>query len=143
MRFSEQFPSKYLRAADLQGSRPKVTIARIESENMGDDGMRPVVYFRGKEKGLVLNKTNGTTLSDAFGDEMDDCLGKTIELYTTKVDYQGRRVEAIRIDVPRAAPAKTIRQPQIKNSAPAPQAEPAEDDLSIPDENVPEETIPF
>jgi hypothetical protein len=71
MRMSSAFPSNYLRAADLQGRNVTVTIDRVAMEDIGGDH-KPVLYFRGKEKGMVLNKTNGNNISAAYGDETDD-----------------------------------------------------------------------
>ena len=56
---AEYFPSTYLKASDLKGASPTVTIERVEYEAVGrQKDMKPIVYFAGKEKGLVLNKTN-------------------------------------------------------------------------------------
>jgi hypothetical protein len=106
MRMSTAFPSKYLRAADLQGRDVTVTIERVEMADIGDDDPKPVVYFKGKEKGLVLNKTNAGTIADTLGDETDDWTGAAIVIFPTKTDYQGKRVDAIRLRVPRQAPQK-------------------------------------
>lgn len=96
------FPSKYLKAADLQGAQPTVTIANVTMEDIGDDGEKPVIHFDGKEKGVVLNKTNATNISSAYGGNTDGWRGKKVVLFTTWVDFQGKSVEAIRI---RPAPA--------------------------------------
>lgn len=101
MRVSQAFPSNYLRASDLQGKEPTVTIARVEMEDIGDD-RKPVVYFAGKEKGVVLNKTNANNISMLYGDDTDNWIGKPIGLYATYVDFQGRSVEAIRVKPARA-----------------------------------------
>lgn len=96
MKISAAFPSEYLKAADLQGRQVKVVIDRVEMRDVGDDH-KPVIFFQGKDRGVVLNKTNSGVLEDAFGDETDHWHGQTITLYPTKVDYQGKRVDAIRI----------------------------------------------
>ncbi len=108
MKANDAFPSKFLKAADLQGRRVVVTIAHVEIEKF-DDGDRPCVFFVGKDKGVVLNKTNFNAIADITGEaDSDDWAGKRITLYTAKVDYQGKRVEAIRVDDPPkdAAPAR-------------------------------------
>jgi len=100
MRTGEAFPSNYLKAADLQGKSVTVTVAKVIMEDIGDD-TKPVVHFVGKEKGLVLNKTNAAMITEIAGtDEMDEWPGTVVVLYPTKVDFQGRRVEATRIDYP-------------------------------------------
>ena len=97
MKIGSAFPSDYLKAADLQGRAVKVTIGGLTHEEIGDSA-KPVLHFVGKDRGLVLNKTNANMIAEVLGsDETDDWEGKTITLYATKVDYQGRRVDAIRV----------------------------------------------
>src|SRR3990167_4125077 len=100
MKISTAFPSKWLKAADLQGSTPHVIIASIRMEDIGDDDQKPVLYFQGKTKGLVLNKTNATNITLAYGDDTDAWIGQEIVLFTAWVDFQGRSVEAIRVRPP-------------------------------------------
>jgi arabinogalactan endo-1,4-beta-galactosidase len=95
---SQAFPSNYLRAADLQGRRVRVQISRVQMEDIGGDH-KPVMYFQGKEKGMVLNKTNANAIGMFYGDEMDDWTGKMIELFEAMVDFQGKTTPAIRLKV--------------------------------------------
>jgi len=101
MRISEEFPSQYLKASDLQGREIRVTMARVEREKIGTDS-KLVLYFKGKEKGLVLNKTNAGTISDAYGDDTDDWFDNPLILFSVKTDYQGKVVDATRCRVPTA-----------------------------------------
>lgn len=96
MRVSEAFPSNYVKAADLRGNNARVVIDRVKIEEIGDD-RKPVLYFQGKEKGLVLNKTNANNISVLYGDDMEEWQGKEIILFPAMVDFQGRTVEAIRV----------------------------------------------
>jgi hypothetical protein len=100
MLITQAFPSKYLKAADLQDRNITVIMDRVEMEDIGDDGDKPVLYFQGKEKGLVLNKTNSNTIAVVYGEETDDWAGKELILYPTMVDFQGRSVPAIRVRHP-------------------------------------------
>ena len=59
-----------------------------------------VLFFQGKERGLVLNKTNANNIVIAYGDEMDDWAGKKLILYEAMVDFQGRSVPAVRVRPP-------------------------------------------
>jgi hypothetical protein len=68
------------------------------------DGEKPIITFVGKDKGLVLNKTNATMIVDSYGDESDVWVGKEIELYPDKVNYQGQIVPCLRVRIPQAAP---------------------------------------
>lgn len=107
MNINEAFPSKFLKCADLQGRKAKVIIDHVEMDKIGDD-TKLIIYFRGKDKGLVLNKTNASVISDMHGDDTDDWSGCDIVLFPTRVDYQGKRVDAIRVEFvqppPRRAP---------------------------------------
>jgi hypothetical protein len=101
MNIENAFPGKYLKAADLQGRRATVTIKDVGMEDIGDDGMKPVVTFVGKEKGLVLNRTNANMIIEIVkSEETDNWKGRQVALYPTKVDFQGKRVDAIRVDHP-------------------------------------------
>ena len=111
MRISGCFPSEYLKAADLQGRSVAVVIERIEMRDVGDDH-KPVLFFQGKSKGVVLNKTNSTNIAIAYGDETDEWVGKEVILFEAMVDFQGRSVPAIRIRSPQPKdrrPASTMR----------------------------------
>ena len=90
MRNRARFRLTTSRAADLQGRRATVKISRVEMRDVGDD-TKPVVYFEGKDKGLVLNKTNSNTISTTYGDETDDWVGMEIVLFETIVEFQGHR----------------------------------------------------
>ena len=61
----EFFPSRWLKPSDLGGKDVSVGIQRVtaeEFENEGKTERKPVVYFNGAEKGLILNKTNAATM---------------------------------------------------------------------------------
>jgi hypothetical protein len=102
-RFSTAFPSKYLRAADLDGDDLVVTIKAVEFEEFkdkaGNPEERPVVYFREIKKGLPLNKTNGQRLADKYGDEMEDWVDVKVKLYEEEVTFDGKRMPTIRVKV--------------------------------------------
>ena len=100
---NDAFPSNYLKASDLGGAQPTVTIDRVEFEPVGREReMKPIVYFEGKEKGIVLNKTNAKNIANLVGSfQTEEWVGFRIRLYATNVEFQGETVEAIRI---KAAP---------------------------------------
>jgi hypothetical protein len=99
MNINESFPSKYLKASDLKGHEVKVTISRVVPEKIGDD-TKPVLYFKGKEKGVVMNKTNANRIAARYGYETDEWSGQDIILYPDMVEFQGQTMEAIRVRVP-------------------------------------------
>lgn len=126
MRIDAAYPSKYLKTADLQGRAVRVTIERFEIEEVGDGDRKPCLYFAGKDRGIVLNRTNADTVSAAYGEETDDWIGQALELYPDKTRFAGKMVDCIRVRVPRQATAQTI-QPQrapnghTQHTNPAPQ----------------------
>jgi len=106
-KISEAFPSKYLTGASLNGRAVQATINVVIEEDVGQPPTTKLVsYFKGIERGLVLNKSNATTLAGLFGDDTDGWRGKQIELYETETSYQGRQVPGIRVRKPRVAAAK-------------------------------------
>lgn len=120
MKVSQAFPSNYLKASDLQGRQPKVTMAGYKMETIGDD-QKPVLYFKGKEKGLVLNKTNANNIASAYGDDMDDWQGNDVVLFSAWVDFQGKSVEAIRVRIPKPSESNgpAAQQPAPRQSVAA------------------------
>lgn len=84
MRKADLFPSKYIKAEDLEDEVP-VTIETLEMEEMLDrDGKKEkkgVLYFKGLDKGLILNKTNWDRVEAQYGEESDDWVGKKITLF--------------------------------------------------------------
>ena len=89
-------------------------MANVEREKIGDDN-KLVLYFKGKEKGVVLNKTNANTISVAYGDDSEDWFDQPIILFSVMVDFQGKVAPAIRCRVPTA---KDNRKPDPISSGP-------------------------
>ena len=107
MNLSEVLPSgsQYLKAADLpERSELDLTIDKIQVEEIDDRNgtkeEKPVLRFLGKEKGIVLNKTNGEVLISNYGDDTDGYPGQPIVLYRTETQFQGKLVPCLRIRVP-------------------------------------------
>jgi hypothetical protein len=97
MKMSEMFPSPYIKAADLRG-RHELTIKAVAIEEIGDD-RKPTLAFNETAKRFVLNRTNGGVIGEAYGEETDRWVGKKITLYKARVQYQGRLVDGIRVEV--------------------------------------------
>ena len=113
MKMNEAFPSKWLKGEDLQGKSHKVTIDRVVQEEVGqgaDTEVKLVCYFVGKQKGVILNKTNANSIAGRYGDETDDWSGAEVELRPEMVTFQGKTAPAIRIYpiVPQAGPDEEI-----------------------------------
>ncbi len=136
MDLSEAFPSNYLQASDLKDRNVTLTIARYETTEIGrEKKTRPVLYFQGAKKGLILNKTNARTIANAYGTNLDKWTGRQIILYPRMVEFEGDDVKAIRVRIPQVmAPAPA---PVKQATAPAPVvAEPVYDELNPPPHDV-------
>ena len=99
-KISEMSNSNYLKAQDFTTQGRTLTMRTVQEETLGrgknaDD--KWVLYFEEEEKGLVLNKVNMTTIAELYGDDTDDWEGHQVTLFQTKVEFEGKRVPAIRI----------------------------------------------
>lgn len=101
MNIKSAFPSQYITAEDLQGQDCPVQIAgcRMEpvKQESGPDRDKPVLYFVGHQRGLVLNVTNGLAIASLYGDETDAWRGRWITLYPTQCQFGARMVDCIRV----------------------------------------------
>lgn len=118
VKISEEFPSNYLKAADLNGREPCLTMGNVEREKLGDD-TKPVLYFKSGKKGLVLNKTNSNTIAMAYGDDSDDWFGKEVILYSAMIEFGGKTAPAIRVRVPPPKSTSKANKPDPISSGPA------------------------
>ncbi len=95
---SDAFPSNFLKAADLNNRTIKLKMDKVIFEEIGQEkDKKPVLYFADVKKGLVLNKTNATTIGSVHGQELEGWTGKEIELFEQMVPFQGQNVAAIRV----------------------------------------------
>lgn len=126
--FLRSFPSKYLKAADLERD-VEVKIVKVRSEEVGPTkDPRLVAYFEGLdgsriEKGVVLNKTRCNGIAKAAqSDDTDEWPGTTVVLYPSTTQFQGEEVECIGIRPPRSKRAVAAQAP----------VEPADDEGNTP-----------
>jgi hypothetical protein len=117
------FPSKYLKASELKGQRPIVTIDRVEIEAGNNNDELLVAYFKGKSKGMVINKTKANIISTMYGPETDNWVGEQIQLYETTADFNGKRTAAIGVQIP------SKRDREAAQKTPAPSAATADDEV--------------
>ena len=102
MKVSKLFPSKFIRADDLDGHEVECTIGDVRVDDVAGDGSdrKPILFFEGKEKGLVMNKTNSMVIASSYGDDTDAWRGKPVVLYPTQTQFQGKLVPCIRVRIP-------------------------------------------
>jgi hypothetical protein len=137
---NDVFPTKFLKAHDLKGKEPVVTIERVEFEPVGRSrDMKPVIYFAGKEKGIVLNKTNANKITEIAGSAItEEWAGIKVKLYTAEADFGGDTYDVIRIKSPNGSTRMQRMTPLPPPSKSAPP--PEEDDLTT---ELTDDEIPF
>lgn len=138
----EFFPSHFIKAHDLNGQDFDLTIKNVKAESHGFPKRKSCcVYFheridpQAEEKCLGLNKTNATTLTNLFGSETKNWIGKRIAIFPTMTNFQGRQVPCIRIRDRAPAQAQPVpTQPEQQPQAPpAPDALPDSPPEPLPD----------
>jgi hypothetical protein len=83
------FPSKYLKAIDLETEEAMATLSNFVVEPVrdvqsGKDEDQPVVHFDEFEKGLILNRTNAESIAALHGRDTEAWAGKRITLFVQR-----------------------------------------------------------
>jgi hypothetical protein len=121
------FDSEYLGAWDLVGKDVTVAINRVVAGTVigssGRKAKKPIVYFEGKEKGLLINKTNAKTISTLYGNDTAAWAGKLITLFPTQTQFGSETMDCIRVRS--AIPHKASRPAAVANATA--EREPGED----------------
>jgi hypothetical protein len=113
-----------MKPGDIPAKGLAVTIAKLEVEQVGQDRERKgILYFRGEDKGLVLNKTNSTMIASFCGNNTDDWRDKVIILVREPTRYAGKPTEGIRVRQPK---------PTTTQAKPAPVKRVESEDLNVP-----------
>jgi hypothetical protein len=108
MKASEIYPSKFIRAEDIDGTLT-VTITDAVLEEVGSLKVEKlVIYFKEFPKPLICNVTNFKRIVKLHGDDTDLWIDKKITLFRTTTEFQGEEIPAIRVRdrVPAAKPAE-------------------------------------
>lgn len=119
---SEMIVSKFLRKEDFDEDQV-CTIKAVSLEEVAQGESKWVVFFRERDKGMVLNLTSIKVLEQAFGDDTDHWIGNKVMIYVDpNVSFQGRVVGGLR-----------LRPPKKSKPTPPPKQEEHEDfDDDIP-----------
>lgn len=93
-KFVQENKSEDLKAKDFVGKNLKVKISKVDTvtypaNDSQPEQTKPVLYFEGKEKRLVLNSTNTETLCNAFTPDSDQWVGQEISLTTKDYTAEG------------------------------------------------------
>ena len=105
MKKNDVFPSRFLKAGDLNGEPITLTIASAAYETLknhkGNEEQKLVVGFRKTKKLLVVNVTNFDAIVDASGEaDSDDWIGHKIEVYPSEVQVGTEMKPCLRVRAP-------------------------------------------
>jgi len=103
--YRTMFDREYIGAWDLVDSAGRhvdvsVTITKVEARKVKGprgEALKPVIWFEGKERALLANKTNSRTIAGMYGPKTEDWVGKRIALYATMTNSPDGEVECIRV----------------------------------------------
>jgi hypothetical protein len=93
----------YLGSHNLEnGEEMLLTIEKFLGEESvkGADGksqVKPVLYFKEDVPKMIMNVTNGNTISNLYGSHPDGWVGKKIQIFSTPVKAFGKVQDALRI----------------------------------------------
>jgi hypothetical protein len=118
------YDSEHLYAFHLQGRDVTLEISRVTGGEVTGDGgkksRKPLVYFKGKEKPLALNRTNGKTIATLYGNDASQWVGKLVTIYPTTTKFGRDTVDCIRV---RASVPRGKASPDMVKEDAAPPAE--------------------
>lgn len=120
---NELYPSKSLKADDLNRRTKVFTIADVEVKDF-KDGAKAVLGFEETEKTFTLNKTNAMTIAGLYGDNYLKWIGCKVFLRPDVTNYPAPNTPCIRI------------APELPEDAPTPQARKAAV-AQVDDEDIP------
>ena len=104
------YGSRFLRAEVMAGKTATVIIESVEDVEFDGQGLKPVLHFRNKKRGLVVNNSNFDVLAAGLGSRTEDWPGATINLRGIKVPFKGKPTDSITVEVLQK-PAKQEEQP--------------------------------
>lgn len=93
-------PAYYLRGLELDDREISVTISHLKVERVKSSGVtrkRPVLYFSGIDRGLVLNKGNAQTIAAMYGDDAAQWIGKKIVIHRERFEFSDSTIDVVRV----------------------------------------------
>jgi hypothetical protein len=102
--YRTMYDSQYLHEYDLPKDEVTVEILSVEVGELTSQGGRkskkPLVKFKGADKGLALNKTNGKAIAQMYGNDTAEWTGKKVTLFRSTTEMAGETVKCIRVKKP-------------------------------------------
>lgn len=117
------YDKEFLFHYDLDGRDVTVQIERVKPGELTGEGgkksKKPIVYFRGKTKGLALCITNVRIIGEMYGTfKADEWVGKWITLYPTTTTFGRNQVDCIRVrpQIPKRGGGHAEQEPEPQPS---------------------------
>lgn len=98
--WDELYPGRFFKAGDLRGEHLELEISAVDLEMLESDKgarIKGTLKFRNQEKGLALNKTNGSCLKAMFGRSVQQWVGKRVVFFPTTTKLGPKTEPCIRI----------------------------------------------
>lgn len=92
----KEFPGRFLKGDEIANSEIPVVIREVKKEKVHSRATNKeeivlVVYFKNKDRGVVLKKERSLDLVNVTGsDDTDGWIGQTVTLYTEKKNAFGK-----------------------------------------------------
>jgi hypothetical protein len=90
MDISDQLLSGFIKVGDIAGGPRRDVVAYATRNRFGKTDLE----MQGGGT-LSLNQTNLRTIANAWGNETNDWIGKELEMYVGKVNYQGQDMDSV------------------------------------------------
>ena len=92
----------------------KGTIKRAVQEEMRDGARRVVVYFEGRQRGLVLNGSRYNAICQiAKSRNSDDWIGADVVVTAGKTNFGGKQVDCMELRAPSAKKSAEQRKREV------------------------------
>lgn len=87
---------------DLDGKDRVVTIETVKAGKVGGqqgrkEDRKPIIFFKGKKKRFICNKTNADTIASLYGPHVEKWVGQRVILYPTTTTFGRETVDCIRV----------------------------------------------
>jgi len=94
----KNYENRYLKPDDfLEPTKCIITKVQEEVVNRKRNTTRPVIYFEGYDRGIILAKLKQDMLIFLMGSsDTDEWTGRSVVVYTTWTKYEGKPVKGIR-----------------------------------------------
>ena len=109
-RFSRAYKSQLMTAADLAEGDISVVIKDARDQLVGQGAnqkTKVVLTFRDHDQQLALNATNYKAIVSMFGQDLDEWVGRNLQLTVGEATYGGETVDAVRVKAPTRRTSRT------------------------------------